>query len=700
MLKKENCYDFKKELLEIHKPNRRNPNRRPKETEYWLSDGLCLLLPTPKSEVIYTAAQDFCDYLLTSMQISARLSYKAEADTELLRIVLNQDLGEAAGTMGYRITTGSNGILLEGYDENGVAQGLYFLEDLMNLAEAPAVAYGTVARKAMFSPRFTQSPFGMFEYNDAALAHMAHLGYDAISLWLKNSTTTLGGRYIDVPLLCQRAARFGIKIYVDLYAPNTVHPSDPEAPSFYDSIYGQLFRDCPDIAGLGLLGEATHFNSRDPKAGKAPLSENHNENIPTGKYSPGWWPCSDYPEWVELIKNTVRRVKPSAEIIFCTYNWGFAPEADRLNLINHLPTDITLMPTWDMFQQIPCGASVEDVVDYSLAFVGPGDYFKSEAIAAKRRGIRLYGEVNSAGRTWDYGTVPYEPMPYQWIKRYEAMQKAHEEWGLCGILECIHYGFHPSLISDLEKWAFFTPSYPLDEVLHKLLVRDFGENADKADKALQLFSEAITYYPPTNEDQYGAFRLGPSYPLWLDSRYLPGDGKMPSPPYAMFGNCIYRGRYTEDVSGFNSLPGNRIYDELRAIEKMDALICEGIKCLKMAKNPNESLQKLCNLAEFIHCSNVTALHTKQHYILKQRLSVIGSQTEAAGLLDEIEAILVAERENVLAAIPIVQADSRLGWEPSMEYVTDENALQWKLRQLSYEMTYTLPRFRQANALTL
>lgn len=110
------------------------------------------------------------------MQISAHLSYKEDAGAKLLRIVLNQDIGEASGTMGYRITTGPNGILLEGYDENGAAQGLYFLEDLMNLAEAPAVSYGTIARKAMFSPRFAQSPFGMFEYNDAALAHMAHLG--------------------------------------------------------------------------------------------------------------------------------------------------------------------------------------------------------------------------------------------------------------------------------------------------------------------------------------------------------------------------------------------------------------------------------------------------------------------------------------------------------------------------------------------
>ena len=37
--------------------------------------------------------------------------------------------------------------------------------------------------------------------------------------------------------------------------------------------------------------------------------------------------------------------------------------------------------TWDMFQRRRIGDSVSTVPDYSLSFVGPGDYFKSEAIA-------------------------------------------------------------------------------------------------------------------------------------------------------------------------------------------------------------------------------------------------------------------------------------------------------------------------------
>ena len=70
------------------------------------------------------------------------------------------------------------------------------------------------------------------------------------------------------------------------------------------------------------------------------------------------------------------------------------------------------------------------------------------------------------------------------------------------------------------------------------------------------------------------------------------------------------------------------------------------------------------------------------------------------IIDGIEQIVKAERENVLDTLPLVQADSRLGWEPSMEYTTDEKGLKWKLRQLDYELTVKIPTYRKANTLTV
>ena len=82
----------------------------------------------------------------------------------------------------------------------------------------------------------------------------------------------------------------------------------------------------------------------------------------------------------------------------------------------------------------------------------------------------------------------------------------------------------------------------------------------------------------------------------------------------------------------------------------------------------------------------------------RKLDVVGSKEEAGKLLDKIEAILLDERKNVEATIPIVQVDSRLGWEPSMEYTTDEKCLRWKLRQLDYVLDEPMRNFRKANSL--
>ena len=105
------------------------------------------------------------------------------------------------------------------------------------------------------------------------------------------------------------------------------------------------------------------------------------------------------------------------------------------------------------------------------------------------------------------------------------------------------------------------------------------------------------------------------------------------------------------------------------------------------------------MAEFIYRTILTVLHVKHHYILKQQLAIAGSADNAEKILNEIENLLQEEKKNVEATIPLVQADSRLGWEPSMEYTTDEEGLLWKLRQLDYELNIILPKFRKGNGLS-
>ena len=182
MLQKENRYDIKKDLIEIHKKDRRDYSAQPLENEFVISDGIAIVLPEKYEAVVETAANDFADYMLTSMGMKSFVNGEGK---NFIKLSYNKNIGEGSGYMGYRINVTDSGITVEGYDGEGLAQGLYFLEDLMNLRKAPFLEKRVWEKKALFSPRFVQSPFGMYEYTDECFAHMAHLGYDAIMLWIK-----------------------------------------------------------------------------------------------------------------------------------------------------------------------------------------------------------------------------------------------------------------------------------------------------------------------------------------------------------------------------------------------------------------------------------------------------------------------------------------------------------------------------------
>ena len=69
--------------------------------------------------------------------------------------------------------------------------------------------------------------------------------------------------------------------------------------------------------------------------------------------------------------------------------------------------------------------------------------------------------------------------------------------------------------------------------------------------------------------------------------------------------------------------------------------------------------------------------------LRHKLFGLETKEGMAELIDRIEKLLLDEIENARATIPLVEKDSRLGWEPSMEYVTDREHIEWKIRQVQF-----------------
>lgn len=664
----ERNYDFCKRLLEVHKKDRRDHSLTPNTDEFAFESTVRILMPKDSGIVTVTAAKDFADYLFTSMNVVACVEYDdGKCTPNIVRLSVNTDLGEASERRGHRITVGEN-VTVEGYDENGIAQGLYYLEDVMNLREAPFLKKGTESRRIMFDQRAAMSGYGVDEYPDEYLAMLAHHGFTRIMLWIKGTNRNKKG-FCNFKDLAHRAEKYGFDIIVESYQKHSIYPEGEEAQTYYDRLYGDLFTECPFIKAVVIVGEAVDFKSRDPE-------------LPAG-VKPGWYPCSDWAKLLEMIHNAIEKVKPGVEIILSSYNWGYHPATARERLVALLPSYVTMNCGWEMFEYYDLDGVKEACSDYSLRVAEPGYYFVTEAALAKKYGHPLETISNMGGKTWDFGAIPYDPAPYRWAERCEALRKAHDEIGLTSLCDTIHYGIYPSFITEIAKWAFAEPRVDLNEIIPKILAMHFGHGeVDKLVEAMKLWSEAFANMVPTNEDQYGALRIGPAYPFYagLDrngGEAPPQDSTAMSRLSGMYCNTYYY--HSRGDAGPIRIP-----KEIAAYEYVKKCLAHGLDILESIKDKNEELLRLINMGRFMHNTIVTVLHIKNFFLLDEARKAETDDAKRTEIIGGMLDILAEERRNAADTIPVVEYDSVLGFEPSMEYVTDRKRVEWKLSQIDRE----------------
>lgn len=681
-------YDFKKRLNTVHKKGLRTEkplgNDQIEVTAAWT------VVAPADDPFLQDVGRDLQDYFATSMGVSVGYSLSPRA-RYTISYATDPDLkGEGA----YCVEVKKTKIRLIGKTARAAAQASYLLEDLMNVEEAPYVSLGTERRCPIFRCRMVHSGLGEDDYSDAHLNAIAHAGINTILLFVRGIDRA-STRTLDFNDLIARAARYGLDTYAYSYMKSRMHPDADGAEAYYDGLYGELFRKCPGFKGVVFVGESIGFESRDPRTSGLMRHVNvYPDGTKATKPNPSNFPCNDYPDWINLIKRIIRRERPDADLVFWSYNWGNKAEDLRIELIDRMPRDISWQATFEMFEDLTVDGVPARTSDYSLFFEGPGQYFLSEAKAAKRNGIPLYAMTNAAGLTWDVGTVPFEPCPDRWLRRYAHMRDCHERYGLIGSMDSHHYGFYPSFISDLAK-AYFTEEHPDGEaILDRLVARDWGkENLRRAREGLALFSEAVQYVLSTDSDQYGPMRIGPSYPFLLFNDH---DLVIPFTPGAHFGNnYICKPNYSYPLHRKGKK--ETFLGEIRLLKKACDLFLQGADLLRtllphVAEHKRENAQRILGIGEFMGRACYTTHLVKRWYLCKQALMAEGADFPA--ILSELREIAALEIENVKATIPLAAFDSRLGFEPSLEYYCDVAHLEWKLGIMNKMLTEDIPELER------
>lgn len=454
------------------------------------------------------------DYLATVMEAAP----DRESDKEI-RLRIDPGLGGKGERFAVEVADGRAAVVGNGI--GGLLQGIYWLQDRMEEAGGPFLDRGRTERTAAFYPRFLYSYFALYgdplleteidPFPEGFLEKLARSG--ASGVWMQGVLNTLAPskefpefgkgseeRLAALNKFVERAARFGLKVYLYLNEPRAMP--------------AEFFRGREEMRGSDQLGyyamctadprvrawisdSLAHVFSKVPGLGGV-VTITMSENLTNcfSRFRPEACPrCSKRKEWGEgveevlvAIRDGVRRSSQDAEVI--AWDWGWTEEQARY-AIPRLPKDVRFQSVSEWSQPVERGGVKSTVGEYSISVVGPGPRATLHWKLARESGITPFAKVQ-LNNTWEISAVPYIPVANLVARHCVNLANA----GVAGLMESWTLGGYPSPNLEIAKEVSFSPGDPIEQILGRVARRRYGREAAPAIlEAWKGFSEAYEEYP-------------------------------------------------------------------------------------------------------------------------------------------------------------------------------------------------------------
>lgn len=714
----------------------RDPEQIPNEQEFSLAEGNWqLYYPVGSGDLITTAANDFQAFLKQSMNVSITLkqvdSFQKLKSKEPLIILGTREHfpqygNRIKGPKGYAVIREKRQLLVIGYDEPGALQGVFYLEALMKLREAPFLPQNlNQVRESLYDRRMVLSGLGWMDWPDNLLAHIAHDGFDGIftSVYANpngdrttaESSTDFYARLMytmrkqspdRIKDLIQRAAKWGIKVYTPIIY-QYLGTEDNEKG--LRKLVQEITTEFPDMGGYVLLTEGFWYKKWGGLHG-APEAE-------VREWADNWGKA------VGIVTEEVHRKNPSAHVLAWEYNIDFRPQNTRLKryFVEKLPPDANPSLTWENGKGFELDGMQGYLRDYSLSQVGPAEVTQAQIEVANGRNMKVFSKVDTFA-SWQFGTIPYLPFPGQWRKRYDALAK----YGVKGTIESWSSGYTPNFIVSLRYWTCWDNSIPFPELLEKTAARIFGQkNVSNALKAWEHFDNAIRLVPDTGPNmgtnnaignplffKEPPLRTATFHRSWTDHNawtgYL-GSYLNPYWPFTVkrmvfvpdFTNQTNRAeQYARSATGIVADPNTKLLPVFLkylkgAAEEME----KGLKYYRKAALESPEWKKPIALREVMVAEQLQRMMESNAAILEfedRRMRWVATENKQEGLriLDEMEEILKREIERTKLVQIAVSRDSRFGFQFEQDYVYTPFSLSEKMRSLRETLEVHLPAARK------
>lgn len=675
------------------------------------------------------------------------------------RLVLDVDPELDANPEAHLIRVTADAIEVIGAGPAGVLQGVFRLENRMRERGGPILALGEEKRVPLFKHRIHRSPLspfykeeltGTYEdpfnaewlspgmdypawveedagaetfYHDNVLMRLAEHGFNGI--WLRGSFRHFAkvsvfpemGPNSDVILsrlrsLAQRAARFGIKVFLYLNEPLGIaeyddffrlHPqcrgsastykpminlctSTPEIKTYLKESSQYIFSKVPELAGFLMITASEYPSHCWCRTGINPEKpDEHLGEVATCPRCVNRTPQEVVGEVVRLIREGAVSVNPEAEIIAWNWSWAMWEADPQVGVLAALPKETIVMGDYERGEPTEALGFQYTNDEYSIKVVGPSARFRGVADFMAKEGRPVYAKLQ-LGTTHENPDVPYLPVPQKIAEKYVGLPKA----GVTGMMTCWNFGNMPSLGTEIAGEFGWSPQPSVEQGLRAIAARHFGQTvADEVVAAWEIMSRAHDDFPSSIPVMYnGPISRGPNFHFvfdqidrkfpnsWLLDKEIEGDRLDWSTPFgpAKVLEC-YRSEATKGAQAVEMLQG--------AIAKLEG-------------EDKRRLQRETGVMQFHLIQTESAANVVDFLLRRNEFYASQDKTDKAALLDHIEAICHAELDNAAQAIPLMQADARLGWHgEAYGYMINVPAIEGKLARLRELVEERLPRERQA-----
>ncbi|NUP98756.1 MAG: hypothetical protein HUU35_02750 [Armatimonadetes bacterium] len=701
--------------------------------------------------LVDTAADHLRHFLVESLGLPSN-----SGEGPAIRLRVDGTIGEDAETHLLRVRP--DGIEVVGAGPAGVLQGVFYLESLMRERGGAVVAVGEQRRAPLFKHRIHRSPFSTFYieelsgydgppldvkwyspnmdypgfreedagpdmfYHDNLLLRLAEHGFNgiwirgALSLFSKVEVFPEFGADSDRILaelrrLRERAGRYGLKVFIYLNEPMGMrrdhpfwqaHPeaqggpspyepmmclctSTPEVRSYLREGCRYLFEQVPGLAGAVLISASEFPHHCYSHTLRPEDPEERRKQVEAGKLCPR---CADrlpqevVADTVNLINEGVKAGNPEAEVIAWNWSWNrYEPDPQR-GVLERLASDVIVMGDYERGQPTEaCGFEYLND-EYSIKVVGPSPRFTGVADFQRERQLPTYARIQ-IGTTHENPVVPYLPTPQKIAQKYQTLR----ETGVTGIMSCWNFGNMPSLGTEVASVFLWDPQPTVEEGLRSLAARRYGEAvADQVVAAWDSLSRAHDCFPSSIPVMYhGPLSRGPAFLFVFDQI----DQKFPNS--WLFDEDI-RGDRLDWTAPFTP-------EQVLTCYRAEAeALAEGVGLLEkaLAQTSGADRERLAldyGVAKFHRIQTLSSAHVLD-FLLTRNAWYAAPEADKPPLLERIEAICRAELDNCAEALPLLDADPRLGWHgEGYGYMINRSLVEAKMAGLRQLLAERLPAER-------